>query len=253
MSSGSAEESRELTLEERVRGHLLRDLALADVLSRGLANIGRTARSLERPEWDEGVTDILDALDGYRDEERPPPFRQARRSLEETTVGLETGLALLTVERSISVRERLEDAWPRFTKVRRTSIIDHGGMLQLVLNAEIIRDLKAILPEGSIIEEQGPASTVKLKVRDGGRMIDVVGLVQAAFRQHGIPVLQLAAGGDEGWLLVPRGRSSEAYDIALVMTRTSGAWPPALRSLHREGVPSKGVSDGKEDVCDPRS
>lgn len=227
-------DEEELTLEERVYGHLARDLALADVLRRGLANRGRTAREMARSNgWDEDATEILDALDVYADADRSRPWQQGRRGLAETRVGLETGLALLTVEQSLRVRERLEDAWVRLAKRPRASILDHERRLELILDRAAIEEIRQLLPEGSILREQHPVSMIRLVACDDARTAGVVALVAAGYNQRGIPVLHLAGGDTPGWLLIPSGRLAEAYDLALVMTRGSGGWPEALRSLRR--------------------
>lgn len=236
----------ELTLEERVYGHLVRDLSLADVLSRGLANRGRTARELAQSNgWDEDVSEVLSALEDCADADRTLRWQQGRRLLERTHVNLETGLALLTVEKTLSVWERLEDAWVRFSNLPRASILDHDGRLELILNEGALEEVRQILPEGSVFREEHPVSIIRLVTPDDVGAQGVVAPVAAACDHHGIPVLHTAGGDASSWILLPTDHLEEAHEIAMVMTSRLGTWPDALRRLRRSV--ERGLGEGTRD------
>lgn len=231
MNDDAAEsDEAEGTVEERVRAHLFKDLALADTLSRGLANLGRTARWLERCNgWNDGARRIVPALRSYVDEEQAPPWQHGRDGLGDSRVGFRTGLACLTAARSSAVRERLEDAWAQLATLKRASIVDYEGNLTLVLDEHAVDEIVELLPGGSVRDVQRPAGSINLFGSNEVGVTNALGPVVAALQRHGIPVLHVAAAGSRGWILVPREHLPEAHDIASGMTRPVEAWPKPLR------------------------
>lgn len=223
--------SQEISVDERIRGHLLRDLSLADVLSRGLVNMGRTARWLERSNgWEVGVGEIVRALRSYM-EEAPaaPPWRHGQHLLDETDVTFETGLALLTVSRNVDVRERLEDAWIRLAGLRRASIVDYSKRLQLILDDHAVEEVREILPAGCLRGEHRRACSIRLKLPDEPGAAVVPGCVVPGFLNMGIQVLNVVTAGRRSRILVPGDRSRSAFRVALMMTDPPEDWPRGVK------------------------
>lgn len=218
-----------IPLQERLQAHLLQDLSLADTLSRGLVNLSRTARWLGKKNgWDERANEIVQALRSHADAAQTPPWRQGRRLLADTNVGLETGSALVTVKNTLTVRERLEDAWVHLSTLPRASIIEYRGCIRLIATERGLAELREILPQDSIRDEQAPASTITLTLPDEPGALSVVGSVVTGFLHHGIPILHVTAADRRTRLLIPGGNLNQAYSLALMMTDPPQDWGRGL-------------------------
>ncbi len=222
--SADARPAEEIPLEERVQAHMLQDLPLADSVSRGLANLGRTAHRLQRVNgWDEAPAEIVRVLRGYVDEDRLPPLEQGRRVLKDSHVDLHARLALLTVSNYPHIRERLEDAWVPLATAPRASIVDYEDNLRIILSDRAVEEIRGILPEGSVIEEQRPVCAIVLRTPDERGSMTAVWAVVAAFFHREIPVLHVAATTGQGRILVPDENEIEAHRLMLLMTGSTKA------------------------------
>lgn len=212
--------AEETSLGERVRAYLLMDVSMSDALCGGIANLARTARKLKAENgWDDQEEEIVRVLREYVEEAPPVLPQQSRRLLEETHFGSESSLALLTVPDGAQVRDRLEDMGTILANSYRGSIIQGNDKLRLVLDMNIVDEVRELLPAEVIRDEKSPLAAVNLELPEHDEAVCVVGCMVAAFQRHGIPVLQVSADASEGWILVPEEHELDAGKVADALTK----------------------------------
>lgn len=206
------------TTVEEVRRHLQRDPALADILIRGIANLRRTARWLINEHgWDATEEAVVSGLRRYADKHSVPPLWADRAQLEATRVGLRTGLALLSVDRSFELHEAMKGVWSAIGPFDCTAVLPGRRHLRLVVDRFDLDDVRDALPRRSVDEIVAPLSAVELHLPrrehvdcEMGVLTHVVGVLV----HQGIAIQDLATCEPECLLFVPEDQAVEAYELA---------------------------------------
>lgn len=206
------------TTVEAVRRHLERDPALADTLVRGIANLRRTARwMISEYGWDATEEAVVSGLRRYAKDRAVPPLWAGRDLLEETSVGLQTGLALLSIDRSFELHEGMRDVWSVVGPFDSTAVLPGRRHLRLVVDRFDLDDVRGVLPRQSVDEIVVPLSAVELSLPTEDpkeREVGVLGYMVGVLIHHGIPIQDVATCTPDSMILVPEDQAVGAYEFA---------------------------------------
>lgn len=205
------------TTVEAVRRHLERDPALADTVVRGVANLRRTARwMIEEHGWDATEEAVVSGLRKYMQTHSTPPLWAERDRLQRAEVGLRTGLALLSMDRSFDVHERMQDVWSTVGPFDRTAILPGRRHLHLIVDDFDLDTVQQTLPAGSVEEVLAPLALVEVVLPDtpeGEADVGVLTPIVGMLVHKGIDVREVVTSTPESLILVPGDQAVDAYEL----------------------------------------
>jgi hypothetical protein len=211
------------TTVEEVERHLERDPALADVLVRGIANLRRTARwMIAEYDWDCTEEAVVSGLRRYAEEHSVPLLWAGRDQRRQTSVGLQTGLALLSVDRSFELHESMQKVWSVVGPFDSTALLPGRRHLRIVVDRFDLDDVRDALPQRSVTEIIAPVSAVELNLRQPAELDGDVGVlahVVGVLAHQGIAIQDVATCTPDGLIFVPEDQAVAAYEFANELLR----------------------------------
>lgn len=206
------------TTVDAVRRHLERDPALADTLVRGIANLRRTARwMIAEYEWEATEEAVVSGLRRYAKNHSIPPMWAGRDLLRETSVGLQTGLALLSIDRSFELHEGMREVWSVVGPFDSTAVLPGRRHLRLMVDRFDLEEIRGVLPRRSVDEIVVPVSAVELSLPEEDpreRELGVLGHIVGVLIHQGIPIQDVATCTPDSMILVPEDQAVDAYEFA---------------------------------------
>lgn len=177
---------------EAVDLYLQRDPTLADAVSRGLANIRKTARwMIEENGWDVTEDAVVSALRRYNDRNPQQPLVEARRSLPQGRVELRTDLALLQVPRTHDIQKDALQAW-KVSDVRDTlGVLPSRTTLKILIEKPSMQSFCGELGRERVEDIVSPVSAVQVKFDGRAPDFTVSALLVSALAHRGIEVVEL--------------------------------------------------------------
>ena len=204
---------------EAVDLYLKQDPTLADTVSRGLANIRKTARwMIEENGWDVTEDAVVSALRRYNERNPQQPFARPRRSLEEGQVELKTGLALLEMPRTHDVQEDALNAW-KAADVRDTlGVLPSRTTLKILIEESSLSGFRAKMGRGRVEEITSPVSLLEVKFGGGSPAPAMVVLLVSALVHHKVEIVEVMSCSPSFSMAVPAAHGRMAFDILSKLT-----------------------------------
>lgn len=204
---------------EAVDLYLQRDPTLADTVSRGLANIRRTARwMIDENGWDVTEDAVVSALRRYNDRNPQQPLAEARRSLPQGRVELRTDLALLKVPRTHDVQEDALQAW-QASDVRDTlGVLPSRTTLKILVEESSLQGFCGELERKRVEDIISPVSAVQVKFSGRAPDLTVVVLLVSALAHRGIDIVEVMSCAPACSVIVQADHGKEAFDVLADLT-----------------------------------
>lgn len=204
---------------ESVDLYLQRDPTLADTVSRGLANLRRTARwMIEENGWDVTEDAVVSALRRYNDRNPQQPLAEARRSLPQGRVELKTDLALVEVPRTHDVQEDALQAW-KASDVRDTlGVLPSRTTLKLLVEESSLQAFCGELGRTRVEDIISPVSVLQVKFKGRPPDLTVIVLLVSALVHRGIDIVEVVSCAPACSVVVPADDGKSAFDVLADLT-----------------------------------
>ncbi len=205
---------------EQVSSYLDEDLALKEILARGVLNLRRAARwIIEKEDWDATEEAVVSALRRYGDTSSGEVLQEARAVLGEADVGLQSRIVSLTVPRGPPLHSRLRDAHEKLGSGDSMVVLEGETRVRVLVdsaNAACVTDTLGVDGEPGSVE---PVAVVRL-VFSGDRPANLAGVAIAlnAFAQQGIDVREVFTCEPQYSIVVDQEDARQAFQAVSKLT-----------------------------------
>lgn len=196
---------------EQVARYLDEDLALKEILARGILNLRRAARWLIAQEgWDATEEAVVSALRRFAGSSEAEQVERAREALAGADIGLRSDLQQLTLARGPRLHRRLRKA--------HGAVGDEQTMIVLVGNSEVRlvvdgRSVEAVSAELGTEPGDAELALVQLTFPRAGPATGMgVAIVLNALVQDGIEMREVFTCAPEFWIAVDAGDARRAFE-----------------------------------------
>lgn len=207
------------TVVEAVDTYLQRDPTLADTVSRGLANLRRTARwMIEENGWDATEAAVVSALRRYNDRHQEQPLVRPRRLLRKGRVELRSGLALLQVPRTHDVQEDALQAWGAADVRDTLGVLPSRKTLKVLIEESCLRDFAGQFGRGRVEEITSPVSLVEVTFDRRPAELAVIVLILSALAHHEVEILEVMSCSPSCSVIIHEEDGRDAFDVLTELT-----------------------------------
>lgn len=205
---------------DRVHNYLESDPTLQDGLDRGVLNLRRTARwLLAETEWEATEEAVVSALRRHTSGPDAQTVAMGRRLLTEAHVGVQSGLALVTLPRELESYEGLQRLWSELDIEEMVGALPGDTRVRFLLEEECLDQAIRTLGPTCLQDSARPVSGIRLCLPSEGQgRTPAMSVVLHALGQHGVKVLDVFSCDPEYSMLVPGSQEVLAHEVVWALT-----------------------------------
>lgn len=197
---------------QRVARYLDEDLAMKEVLARGILNLRRAARWLiDKEGWDASEEAVVSALRRFAGSSDAEILDEAREALAAADVGLRSRYARLTVPRGPRLHRRVREAHRALGADDTLALLPGQTRVRVLVDGDDPERVAEKLEASK--GEPGPVAAVLLSFPEGGPASHLgTAIVLNTLVQQGIRVLEVFTCEPEVAIVVDQAHARAAFE-----------------------------------------
>jgi hypothetical protein len=209
---------------QQVARYLEEDLALKEVLARGILNLRRAARWMIAHEgWDASEEAVVSALRRFAGSSQAQALDNAREALAEAEVGVYRNLVAFTAPRSPRLHRRLRDVHHALNGDTTLVLLVGQTRVRLLVDGAREALVWEALSDGDGVGESEPLALVQLEFpADAAQMHAGVAIALSTLSQDGVGIREVYTCGSEFWIAVDEDEARRAFEAVAKLSGIGG-------------------------------